>query len=105
MSRLLGIEDLSRNDVLALTALLYSDGVEFNDREINNTLSFYKSFKFEKEFISSENNIKKTKREDQSLNQITVLFPDFPPEASLIMYLSDQHSTNLLEEEFLIERN
>ena len=59
MSRLLGIEDLSRNDVLALTALLYSDGVEFNDREINNTLSFYKSFKFEKEFISSEEAIKR----------------------------------------------
>ncbi len=59
MSRLLNINNLDKNDILALTALLHGDGVEFNDKEINNTLSFYKNFKFKKEFISSEEAIKR----------------------------------------------
>ena len=59
MSRLLNINNLDKNDILALTALLHGDGVEFNNKEINNTLSFYKNFKFKKEFISSEEAIKR----------------------------------------------
>ena len=59
MNRLLNINNLDKNDILALTALLHGDGVEFNDKEVNNTLNFYKNFKFKKEFISSEEAIKR----------------------------------------------
>ncbi len=59
MSTSLRISNLDKRDILALTALLHGDGVEFNDKEIKNTLNFYKNFKFKKEVISSEEAIKR----------------------------------------------